>query len=319
VVDPKFTEDKWISAAQVMPGNRAVVHHCIVFIRPPDGSSFSDFGLLSAYVPGQRSTTLPEGYARRVPAGSRLVFQMHYTPNGQPQQDITKIGLTFADQETVTHQVVVVAGIEQEFEIPPHATHTVAGEFRNYPSDGLLLAVAPHMHLRGRSFRMTGDTAEDSETLLEVPMYDFNWQHSYELSEPMPLSEFSKLRFEATFDNSAANPTNPDPSEYVTWGDQTWQEMAVAFLSVAKPLAASPAEPEMTASERREIEANRKQEAKQFAERYIQRFDRNDDGQLSFRELPTAVRMFTWFDHNDDGVITSAEIEAESLHRLRSR
>ncbi len=318
VVDPKFTEDKWISAAQVIPGNAAVVHHCIVFIRPPDGSSFSDFGMLSAYVPGQRSTTLPQGYARRVAAGSRIVFQMHYTPNGQPQQDITKIGLVFADKDAVTHEVVVVAGIEQEFEIPPNAKQTVSGRFGNYPTDGLLLAIAPHMHLRGESFRMTAETSEGSETLLDVPTYDFNWQHSYELSEPMPLSD-AKLRFEATFDNSAANPTNPDPSEYVTWGDQTWQEMAVVFLSVAKPLSAKPAEPEMTADERHKLEADNQQEAQRFAQQYIKRFDRNGDGQLSFRELPTSVRISTRFDHDNDGVITTAEIEAESLYRLESR
>ncbi len=106
------------------------------------------------------------------------------------------------------------------------------------------------MHLRGRSFQLTGKTSGGSEILLQVPTYDFNWQHSYELTDPLPLRDFSDLEFEATFDNSADNPTNPDPSEFVTWGDQTWQEMAVTFLSVARPVTA-----ESTAQVTREVAA----------------------------------------------------------------
>ncbi len=97
VVDPGFTEDKWIHGAQVIPGDASVVHHCIVFTRPPDGSDFRDIGFLTAYVPGQKQGELPQGYAQRVPAGSRFVFQMHYTPNGQPAQDKTRLGLVFSE------------------------------------------------------------------------------------------------------------------------------------------------------------------------------------------------------------------------------
>ncbi len=319
VVDPKFTEDKWISAAQVIPGNASVVHHCIAFIRPPDGSSFDDFGMLAAYVPGQRSTTLPTGYARRVAAGSRIVFQMHYTPTGRPQTDKTSIGIVFADPQSVTHEVFAVAGIEQEFEIPPNTKqHTVSGKVGWIPEDGELLAIMPHMHLRGRSFRLTGQSSGSEQTLLEVPNYDFNWQHSYELTKPLPFEDFAGLRFEAIFDNSAANPTNPDPEEYVTWGDQTWQEMAVVFLTVAKPRKPPAASPEPIAT-RWEPGESDKLEAEEFASRYIRRFDKNNDGQLTYRELPTAVRMFSWFDHNRDGVISHAEIRNESLSRIRSR
>src|SRR5918999_5991095 len=105
VVDPHWTEDRWVSAAQVIPGNAAVVHHAIVFVRPPDGAESHGIGWLGAYVPGQRTVQLPPGHARRVPAGSRLVFQMHYTPNGQPTPDRTRVGIWFADPDEVTHQV----------------------------------------------------------------------------------------------------------------------------------------------------------------------------------------------------------------------
>jgi peroxiredoxin len=105
VAKMEFPTDRWVKAAEVIPGNRGVVHHAIAFIRPPDGSDFRKQGLLSAYVPGQRQSALPDGYAQRIPAGSRIVFQMHYTPTGKPETDITKIGLVFVDESEVTHEV----------------------------------------------------------------------------------------------------------------------------------------------------------------------------------------------------------------------
>ena len=243
VVDPKITEDKWMSAAQVIPGNASVVHHAIVFVRPPDGVESQGVGWLTAYVPGQRATMFPTGYARRVPAGSKFVFQMHYTPNGIEQIDITKIGINFVESDQVTHEVFTLVGLDQEFEIPPHASnHQVQASLRWFPRDGELLAVMPHMHLRGKSFRLKANirsnefTDETSEDLLEVPHYDFNWQHTYELKSPISFQSIQSLKFEVGFDNSSSNPFNPNPNEYVLWGDQTWEEMAVAFLEVAKPV-----------------------------------------------------------------------------------
>ncbi len=328
VVDPGFTEDKWIHAAQVIPGDRSVVHHCIVFMRPPDGSDFRDIGFLTAYVPGQKQGELPPGYAQRVPAGSRLVFQMHYTPNGRPAEDKTRLGLVFAQPQEVTHQVSVLGGIEQDFEIPPRAgNYAVDGHIGGFPKDGFLLSITPHMHLRGKSFEFHLESGDQVTKLLEVPAYDFNWQHNYELTSPLPLRQIDKLTFTATFDNSASNPTNPDPNEYVTWGDQTWQEMAVTFISVAKPLRSRPVPvPEQQRQENRRLraeqEANRQIEAEQFADRYIARFDSNNDQHLTSHELPDSVRMFSFrsFDHDADGRLSHDEIKAEAYWRLeRSR
>ena len=120
VVDPGFTEDKWITGAQVIPGSRAVVHHVIVFVRPTDGKSFRGVSWVTAYVPGQRTGMLPPGHGRFVPAGSTLVFQMHYTPNGAEQADLSKVGLLFGKDSEITHEVYSEIGLEQEFEIPPH-------------------------------------------------------------------------------------------------------------------------------------------------------------------------------------------------------
>tara|TARA_R110002073_G_scaffold96661_5_gene223131 strand:+ start:6355 stop:8340 length:1986 start_codon:yes stop_codon:yes gene_type:complete len=328
VVDPGFTEDKWIRAAEVVPGNRSVVHHSIAFVRPPDGADFRDIGFLSAYVPGQRPSELPTGYAQRVRAGSKLVFQMHYTPTGKAAEDVTRIGLLFADPNEVTHEVFVLGGVEQEFEIPPGAAnHAVDGDIGGFPKNGTLLSITPHMHLRGKAFRFVAQTKSGEQTLLDVPNYDFNWQHNYVLSEPLPLSNVNQLSFTAVFDNSADNPTNPDPSEFVTWGDQTWQEMAVTFVAVAKPLGpqANRRETADDAAKQKRLHEQQKkneQEATQFAERYIKRFDSDDDGVLTKHELPDSVRMFSFrsFDHDGDGQISYEEIRVESLSRLqRSR
>jgi peroxiredoxin len=324
VVDPGFEEDKWIRAVQVIPGNPAVVHHCIAFTRPPDGADFRDIGLLSAYVPGQRTAIRPDGYAQHVPAKSKIVFQMHYTPTGKPESDMTRIGLVFAEPEQVTHEVYALGGIEQEFEIPPHAVgHTVSGGINGLPADGLLLSVTPHMHLRGKSYRLMAATDGGSEVLLDVPHYDFNWQHRYELLSPRPLRTIRSLRFEATFDNSAGNPTNPDPNEHVTWGDQTWQEMAVTFIEVAEPIRAGqidpPADPPRDLRQRHsEHEARMVREAEAFADRYIARFDKNGDGSVALHELPNAVRKYGYLDHNRDNHVSRHELVEEAYWRLET-
>ena len=135
VVDPKFKEDKWVSAAEVIPGNRAVVHHAIVFVRTPEARNQRGIGWLAAYVPGQSTMILPKGQAKRIPAGSKLVFQMHYTPNGSPQEDITTLGLSFIDSESVTSESYTVVAIDRDFEIPPFAKdHQISKTVKSFPA-----------------------------------------------------------------------------------------------------------------------------------------------------------------------------------------
>jgi len=325
VIDPGFTEEKWVSAAQVIPGNRAVVHHAIVFIRPPDDQEFRGVGWLTAYVPGQRMIPMPAGHARRVPAGSRFVFQMHYTTNGTEQQDLSKVGIVFADPKTVTDEVITLIGIDQEFEIPPHAAaHEVSGKIRWLPEHGKLLAIAPHMHVRGKSFELFAEKSGDAETLLKVPQYDFNWQHSYVLEKPLPLHSVGKLTFKTTFDNSAANPFNPDPAQWVNWGDQTWEEMAVVFLEVSEPLQTPPAG-SSTAGELAIAgdklfatdAAAREAKITAFVEEFFKRLDTNGDGIVMRSEAPVAVRTrFGHYDLNDDQAADKSEIRQLAERRF---
>jgi len=325
VADPGLTEDTWVTAAQVIPGKRSVVHHAIVFVRPPDDSEFSGIGWLTAYVPGQRVHELPNGYARKIPAGSKFVFQMHYTPNGVEQSDVTRVGLLTCDASQVKQEVFTLMAIDQEFEIPPGVeSYSVQARTRWLPAGAELLAITPHMHYRGKSFRLFG-AAGQSETLLRVPNYDFNWQHTYQFQQPLPLDAFeSGLQFEAVFDNSTQNPFNPDPTQTVTWGDQSWEEMAVAFFEVARPLQPR------DSSRRVSIQGapggdltEQQRAAKRDAdiEAYIQlvfaELDRNGDGQIHKSEADIVVRRlhFDLWDADDDQVASAAEVRqtAEKL------
>lgn len=310
VVDPDFSEDKWVTGAQVIPGERSVVHHAIVFIRPPDGERFRGVGWLTAYVPGQRLFALPAGRARRIPAGSKFVFQMHYTPNGEEASDISQVGISFTPESEVTHEVFTLVGIEQEFEIPPNASsHTVAATVPWLPKHGELLAISPHMHYRGKSFRLFTDTAKEN-ILLDVPNYDFNWQHSYQLKKPIPFSNVESLHFEATFDNSDNNPFNPDSKQWVTWGDQTWEEMAVAFFEVSEPRIIGPRSgsdkpASITSKQRQEkIEA--------YVSRVFAKLDANNDGIIERSETPIVLKHFNFnrIEENGDDRLTRDEVRS---------
>jgi hypothetical protein len=213
------------------------VHHVIVFVAPPGAKGRPDWIFLCAYVPGLRLNSLPAGSAKRVPAGSTFVFEMHYTPNGTPQQDKTEIGLVFADPSHVDKEVITTEIGDPGFVIPPGAnSHVVSATSRPAPQELTLLSMSPHMHLRGKAFRYelvlpTGKR----EVLLDVPAYDFNWQTSYLLSKPRQLPAGSVIYCRAVFDNSKENPANPDPAQSVRWGEQTWEEMMLGFCDVMLP------------------------------------------------------------------------------------
>lgn len=243
VVDPQFTEDVWVRAAECRPGNPAVVHHIIVGIQPPDGTpNLQASEWLTATAPGARPLDLPEGLAKRIPAGSKLVFQMHYTPNGKPTSDLSQVGLVFADPTTVRREVVTQQAANVKFEIPPGASKHRVDAWYRFAEDSLVLALFPHMHLRGHSFRYIAHRPDGStEILLDVPRYDFNWQNAYIPVKPWQMPAGTRLQCIATFDNSAENPFNPDPKATVRWGDQTWEEMMIGYFDMHRVKEDGPA------------------------------------------------------------------------------
>ena len=321
VVDPQWKEDRWIRAAQVVPGDAAVVHHAIIFVRPPDGTRVRGVGWLGAYVPGQRTTVLPNGHARLVPAGSKLVFQMHYTPNGRATKDTTKLGVWFSDSDDVSHEVTTRIALDHKFEIPPGSNdHTVNMTLTGFARDSRLLGTMPHMHLRGKSFRLEAVGRDQQHTtLLSVPAYDFNWQHFYQLTQPLPLADIKSFEMQVQFDNSSDNPTNPDPREYVTWGDQTWQEMAVAYLEIAHPRGQPHVYVDQGPSEHREDQAQQQKKIREASRKFLAGLDRNRDGVVEAEEAPEAFRRFGFsrIDRNRDGRLDREEIEAEAARAIR--
>jgi peroxiredoxin len=317
IVDPKFTEDKWISAVEVQPGNRAVVHHALVIIRPPGARSNTladlDAQILGVYVPGMRPRPWPQGTAKRIQAGGILVFELHYVPIGTEEPDISRIGLVFTDASTVTHAVLSAKAVQRHITIPPgESNYTAKASIQAAPVDAQLISVMPHMHLRGKSFRYQALYPDGTlETLLDVPHYDFNWQTSYWFAEPKRMAAGTKIVCDASFDNSTANLANPDPAATVTWGAQSWQEMMIGYCEFSVPVNVVRDEKSVavpTPSSTIMVEAADKA-LRQRAGILMKKYDKNGDDRVTVEELPLAQRsMLRTVDTDGDGGISSDEL-----------
>ena len=242
-IDANFREDAWIRGAEIRPGNPAVVHHVFVFFLPPgqDEPRAEDplFNSIAGFAPGAPAGLWPEGHARMVPAGSKLVFQVHYTPNGSEQTDQSEVGIVFADPQANNKEVKFGIAVNTDFRIPPGAPNHHLRAGYGFSQDTIIHALIPHMHFRGKSFQFTARYPDGrQEMLLDVPRYDFNWQNAYLLKEPKQMPKGTQIMCDGTFDNSAANPLNPDPTKEVRWGDQSWDEMMLGSFVTSLPATA---------------------------------------------------------------------------------
>jgi hypothetical protein len=259
IVHTGFTEGKWVSMSEIRPSSHENVHHAVVYVRPPGsdwlrhapiGKAFSAADMTDAqdrldthmttadillvYAPGSSPDNWPAGMAKFVPAGSDIVFQMHYTTHGHRTADQTSIGLIFAKQAP-KQRVLTLQLTNDKFLIPPGVPDFRVEVHGSLPQDAELLSFFPHMHLRGKRFEYNIlNTDGSTEPLLRVN-YDFYWQLSYRLAQPLPLKAGTILQAVAWYDNSKNNPHNPDPDSAVRWGDQTYDEMMVGFFDVAVP------------------------------------------------------------------------------------
>ena len=246
VIDPGFTEDKWSIASEARPGNRSVVHHILVFLHPPGQPLEIGRGsLLAAYAPGAPPRQVTKGQAKRIPAGSKIIMQVHYTTNGRPQQDLSSLGLKLCDASEVKQEVESGWAVNFGIAIPPGVPNFKSYSTHRFADDRLLLFLTPHMHMRGKSFRYEAWYPNGKrEILLDVPHWDFNWQIDYVLAEPKLMPKGTQLRCFATYDNSKGNPANPDPSKWVFFGEQTWDEMMIGwFTAVTLPPGESTEKP----------------------------------------------------------------------------
>lgn len=240
-VETNFTEDKWIEAAEIRPDKRMAVHHIIVFIQEPGKNNSSAGGgtggnLLVGYAPGEPALELEKGTARLVKAGSKLRFQVHYTPNGKAMKDRSYVGVKFAT-ETPKYRSFTANALNFSFKIPAgDPAHEVKSSW-TAKEEVVLRGFMPHMHLRGKDFKYTVVYPDGKEeVLLNVPKYDFNWQLAYELKEPITLPKGTRIDCVAHFDNSANNKYNPDATKEVRWGDQTWEEMMIGWFNYTLPI-----------------------------------------------------------------------------------
>ncbi len=265
IVATGFKEDRWVQAAEVLPTLRANVHHAVVYVRPPAsqwmrhapvgvpftsstltdpedrrGAHWTDSDVLLVYAPGSSPDNWPDGLAKFIPAGSDLVFQMHYTTNGHAGRDQTSVGLIFA-KHVPAQRVLTLQLTNDHFVIPPGAPDYRVEARGTLPNDATLLSFFPHMHLRGKRFEYnilhseknsSARPEQKMEPLLDVH-YHFHWQMSYRLVEPRLLKAGTELQAVAWYDNSRGNPHNPDPEAAVRWGEQTYDEMMVGFFDVA--------------------------------------------------------------------------------------
>ncbi len=232
--ETNFTEDVWIQAAEARPGNRAAVHHIIAFYQEPGkepSRRFEDQWIV-ATAPGDMPLVLPPGVGRKIPKGSKIVWQMHYTPTGKEETDRSQIGLiVYKGTEPPKFEARTRGLANVRLAIPPGASHHEVKSRLTVPADVLLLSFSPHMHVRGKDFEYKATFPDGKqEVLLSVPQYDFNWQSTYRLPEPRLLPKGTKVECVAHYDNSTHNPANPDPNKEVHWGDQTWEEMMIGYM-----------------------------------------------------------------------------------------
>jgi hypothetical protein len=263
VVPTNFTKDTWVAAGEIRPGARRVVHHATITFVPPGPDSKA----LEALATGE-PIQLPRGLtaqalvalgpgapARRfddynaailVPAGSFLIFNMHYTSNGTETSDQSKLGLELATEEPKNQLISVLAGddgstsagnlkiLPGDANAPGHGSVTFAAPVK-------LASLNPHMHLRGKDFvyRLVYPTGE-SEIILNVPKYDYAWQPGYRFEKMLELPAGTRLEMDGHWDNSPNNPNNPDPTATVRWGQQIWEEMFGGGITLLVPRGMDP-------------------------------------------------------------------------------
>jgi len=278
IIDPHFTHDAWVRAVEVHPDARAVVHHVIIYVdglhlspavsekyhkeHPNDhepgytsfgGPGFVPTGFLGGWAPGNAPQFAPPGVAMCIPKGALLVLQVHYHKNGVPQTDQTSFGLYLA-KEPVHKNAIVSMVANFGFRIPPGAPHYEVDAQTTVPVDCHVMSIMPHMHLLGKEMKLWATLPNGKEVpLIWIKNWDFNWQRTYWYRQPVALPKGTVVHLVAYYDNSSDNPFNPnrDHPKAVGWGEQTTDEMCIAFLFVtldAEHLNVMPQNPVTVAS-----------------------------------------------------------------------
>ena len=221
-------EDVWVRAVEILPGDRKALHHVITSFGVPDANGRVNrrrSESLGGYVPGAVAEQFPDGTGTFLPADAQFTFQMHYTAYGRPATDNSRLGIYFHKRKPA-HELGSMILLNNDIKIPAHSNGHTETATRTARTDMLVYGLLPHAHFRGKTMEFRAVYANgEEEVLLSVPHYDFNWQTDYNLSEPKFLPAGTKLVHTTSWDNSATNPANPDPTRDVPWGEQSWDEM----------------------------------------------------------------------------------------------
>lgn len=245
-IQANYPEDRYIQAIELKPGNKAVVHHIGAIIGPHSNKQLEAtkamlelYGLtgdkvkkVGDYIAGDpfNARVYPEGYALKLPAGHDIFFEMHYTPTGQSEEaDVSRMSIKWA-QGKPEHVLETKVFNRKDIRLRPHDMHYEKANYYQFPTDVLIYALAPHMHYRGKSFALykatnPGTPEEKRELILKIPVYDMNWQRTYEFVNPIKLKAGDALYSVTYFDNSHYNPNNPDPEKLVRYGLKSENEM----------------------------------------------------------------------------------------------
>ncbi|MGE3409196.1 MAG: EF-hand domain-containing protein [Pirellulales bacterium] len=343
-------EGKFIKALEYRPGNRAVVHH-VVFLADDserlrqrdaedDAPGFTGEinigrnmlpGELAIWVPGRDPLPLQDGFSYPWPANASLLMQLHLHPSGKPETEQSSVGVYLCDDPPVRSMLDLTL-LDTKIDIPPGEREYRTRNEYTLPADVEVYGIFPHMHLLGRDIRVTAHPPEgDPLSLLRIDDWDFNWQSSYQYVQPVRLAAGTRLVLEGIHDNSADNFRNPfNPPRRITWGEQTTNEMSLAFLQVVPVDEASLpvlAQNRLRVGIRAGGEPNPTVAIKlPSAAELFKKFDRDGDGLLSLEEVALANRKTTEemepqvrrFDSDKDGAISLSELE-EALRVLGKR
>ena len=319
-VPTNLAQDAWIEAIEVRPGAIDVVHHVLAYALPAEAFEGGRLvrwdllderrGFFAAWAPGAEAAVYPAGQARLLEAGTVLMFELHYTPNGKARRDRSAVGVHFASTDPAwrPERIVRTAGISnRSFVVPAGAAGHVDTAAGLVTRAMRITSLMPHMHLRGRAFRFERVALDGTRTtLLDVPRYDFNWQLSYDLQEPIVLEAGERIDVRAEFDNSSANLANPAPDRPVRWGPDTDDEMLIGFVDY------------VLVEEDQDLPADEPQFAviESRVQRYLAKLAKENGGTVPRGALKRRMRRsFDRLDLDGDGELDAKELASLGVPR----